>query len=155
MQIRETFTVKAPIEKVWAFMFDPKTMGPCVPGFISAEEVEKGVFDVVNKVKVGIISLKMFSRMKIVEEDPPRHMKAVGDGHDRLKAGSFHQESTVDLKDLGEGETEVTYAMNVRVVGKLATFGEKIMRATANKMGTKIVENIKTRLSEGRAQAPE
>lgn len=149
MLIEETFTVKAPIQRVWDFMFDPKTMGPCVPGFVSADEVEKGVFDVVNKVKVGIISLKMRSRMQIVEEEAPRHMKAVGDGKDSLKAGSFHQESTVDLKDLGEGETEVRYSMNVRVVGKLATFGEKIMRATAAKMGGQIVENVRRTLEAG------
>ncbi|MHC5037129.1 MAG: CoxG family protein [Planctomycetota bacterium] len=146
MIIEETFVVQAPIDRVWTFMFDPKTMGPCVPGFVSATEVEADVFDVVTKVKVGIISLKMFSRIKIVEKNPPHHMKAAGDGHDKLRAGSFHQESEVDLKILSEEETEVRYSMNVRVVGKLATFGEKIMRMTANKMGGKIVENVKAQL---------
>jgi carbon monoxide dehydrogenase subunit G len=146
MQIEETFTVKAPVSKVWAFMFDPRTMGPCVPGFVSATELEPGLFDVVMKVKVGIISLKMFTKTKIVEQDEPHHMKAMGDGHDRLKAGSFHQETTVDLKELSPEETEVRYAMNVRVVGKLATFGEKIIRATASKMGGKIVAKVKESL---------
>ncbi len=50
----------------------------------------------------------------------------------------------MDLSEADGGGTQVKYAMNVRVVGKLATFGEKIMRVTAGKMGTKIVENVKT-----------
>ncbi len=146
MKIEETFRVEAPVERVWDFMVNPKTMGPCVPGFVSAEEVSEDVFDTVMKVKVGIISLKMFARTQVEEKRVPEYMKASGDGHDRLKAGSFHQETTVSLKDLGDDATEVGYAMNVRVVGKLATFGEKIMRATANKMGAKIAENVKKAL---------
>ena len=149
MIIEETFTVNAPIERVWDFMSDPSTMGPCVPGFVSADEVEPDVFDTVMKVKVGIISLKMFTRMRVVEKVPPTRMKSVGDGHDRLKAGTFHQESTVDLRTLDDGGTEVKYVMNVRVVGKLATFGEKIMRATAKKTGAKMAENLKQQLEKG------
>lgn len=151
MRIEESFLVKAPIERVWAFMTDPVRMGPCVPGFVSAEEVAEDVFDTVMKVKVGIISLKMFSRTKVEKKEPPRYMKASGDGHDKLKAGTFHQETTVELEPADGGATEVRYAMNVRVVGKLATFGEKIMRATAAKMGGKIVENVKRSLEEAPA----
>lgn len=149
MIVEETFVVNAPIERVWDFMSDPNAMGPCVPGFVSAEEVEPDLFDTVMKVKVGIISLKMFSRVRVVEKIRPTRMKSVGDGHDRLKAGTFHQESTVDLRPLDGGETEVKYVMNVRVVGKLATFGEKIMRATARKMGERLAANLKQRLEMG------
>ena len=143
MLIEEKFSVKAPVDKAWRFILDPAKMGPCVPGYVSAKEVEPDVWDTVMKVKVGIISLKMHAHMKTLEKDPPRHMKAAGDGHDTLRAGSFYQETVVDLVPLSEGETEIRYTMNVRMLGKLATFGEKIIRATAGKMGAEIAENIR------------
>jgi carbon monoxide dehydrogenase subunit G len=143
MLIDEKFRVGAPVDKAWQFILDPAKMGPCVPGFVSATETEPDVWDLVMKVKVGIISLKMHAHMKVVEKTPPKHMKASGDGHDTLRAGTFHQETEVDLVPVGENETEIHYTMNVRMVGKLATFGEKIMRATAGKMGGEIAENIR------------
>jgi len=143
MLIEEKFQVGAPIAKAWAFILDPGKVGPCMPGFVSATEVEPDVWDAVMKVKVGIISLKMHARTKIVEKDPPKHMKAAGEGHDTLKAGTFHQETVMDLVPISENVTEIRYSMSIRIVGKLATFGEKIMRATAGKMGTEVAANIR------------
>jgi uncharacterized protein len=143
MLIEEKFQVGAPVDKAWAFILNPGKVGPCMPGFVSATEVEPDLWDAVMKVKVGIISLKMYLRTKIVEKDPPKHMKAVGDGHDLLKAGTIHQETVMDLVPIGENVTEIRYSMNVRVVGKLATFGEKIMRSTAGKMGEEVAANIR------------
>jgi carbon monoxide dehydrogenase subunit G len=138
----EKFTVPAGIQTVWDFVLDPEKIGPCVPGFVSATKIDDETYDSVVKVKVGIIKLKMFSRTKFVEVDPPRHIKVAGDGHDRLKAGKFHQESVIDLREISENETEIHYRTNVRVVGKLAVFGEKMMRLTAAKMGEQVAKNI-------------
>jgi carbon monoxide dehydrogenase subunit G len=135
--------VNAPIEKVWDFIIDPQKMGPCIPGFVSAEKIDETTYKGVAKVKVGIIKLKMYATTRFTEVDPPRRLRTEGDGHDKLKAGKFHQESTIDLTAKGESETEVHYCASIRVVGKLATFGEKIMRMTAGKMGEQIAANIR------------
>lgn len=148
MDIDETFTVSAPIDKVWEFIISPDTMGPCVPGFHSAERIDDTTYDAVVKVKVGIIKLKMFARTRFVEVEPPRRLKTIGEGHDRLKAGKFHQESEIELREVSENETEVHYRASVRVVGKLATFGEKMMRLTASKMGEQVAQNIRDAIAK-------
>ncbi len=142
MEIDEKFTVPAPIRKVWEFIIDPGKMGPCVPGFVSAKQLDDKTYEAVVGVKVGFFKLKMKSVTKFVEFEPPRHLKTSGDGHDWLKAGQFHQDSTIDLREISPRETEVHYTANVRVVGKLATFGEKMMRMTAGKMGEEVAKNI-------------
>jgi carbon monoxide dehydrogenase subunit G len=148
MLVEEKFRVRAPIERVWQFMLDPEKVGPCVPGCEKIEVVGDKVYESSVKVKVGLIALTMKSRTTITEADPPHHIKSVTEGQDALKAGTFHQESVVNLAEISESEVEVFYSANTRVVGKLATFGEKIMRVTAKKLGEQFARNIQARLEE-------
>lgn len=152
MLVEEKFRVKAPIQKVWEFMLDPEKIGPCVPGCEKIEVVGENVYESSVKVKVGLISLTMKSKTTVTEADPPRHLKSVTEGRDALKAGTFHQESMVDLTEISENKVEVSYSANTRVVGKLATFGEKIMRVTAKKLGEQFARNIQARLERPAGQ---
>ncbi|MBW2056449.1 MAG: carbon monoxide dehydrogenase subunit G [Deltaproteobacteria bacterium] len=142
MLVEERFRVKAPIQEVWDFLVDPEKIGPCVPGCEKIEVVGENVYESSVKVKVGVISLTMKSRTTLTEVDPPRHLKSVTEGRDALKAGTLYQESVVDLSEVSENEVEISYSANTRVVGKLATFGEKVMRATAKKLGEEFARNI-------------
>ncbi len=148
MLVEQKFRVKAPIQKVWDFILDPEKIGPCIPGCEKVEVVGGNVYESSVKVKVGLISLKIRSKTTVTETDPPRHLKSVTEGQDALKAGTFHQESVLDLTEISSNEVEVSYSANTRVVGKLATFGEKIMRATAKKLGDQFSKNIQARLEE-------
>lgn len=150
MLIEERFRVKAPIQRVWGFMLDPEKIGPCVPGCEKIQVVGDSVYESSVKIKVGFIALTMKAQTTITDISPPRRLTSVTEGHDALKAGSFYQESVVELTDISDNEVEVFYSANTRVVGKLSTFGEKVMRATAKKLGEQFARNIQERLEEPR-----
>jgi carbon monoxide dehydrogenase subunit G len=61
-------------------------------------------------------------------------------------AGTFTQETIVDLKEIAGGEVEIAYSSNVSMVGRLATFGERIMRAKVNKVGAEFTQNLQKKL---------
>jgi carbon monoxide dehydrogenase subunit G len=63
-------------------------------------------------------------------------------------AGTFSQETIVDIKEVGGGEVEVAYSSNVSLVGRLATFGERIMRAKVNKTGEQFINNLQNALKK-------
>ena len=148
MIIEEKFTVNAPAQKVWDFIINPELIGPCVPGLEKIDVIDENTYDTVVKVKVGFIKVKMNTRTVITEKDPPHHMKTVSDGRDALKAGEVHQEMTVDLKEVSDNTTEISYKADVRITGKLATFGEKIMRSTTKKLSEQFIKNLKQKLEE-------
>ena len=150
MLIEERFRVKAPIQRVWGFMLDPEKIGPCVPGCEKIQVVGDSVYESSVKIKVGFIALTMKAQTTITDISPPRRLTSVTEGHDALKAGRFYQESVVELTDISDNEVEVFYSANTRVVGKLSTFGEKVMRATAKKLGEQFARNIQERLEEPR-----
>jgi len=57
-----------------------------------------------------------------------------GDGEDVAKLGHVKQRSVVDLKEVSPGEVEIKYKTDMSIVGKLAMFGDRVMRAKAKQV---------------------
>jgi carbon monoxide dehydrogenase subunit G len=146
MLLEGKFTLKAPIQEVWDFLLKPETLASCIPGAEKMEAIDDKTYESVVKQKVGPISVKFKFTTTITEVDPPRHLKAVGRGADIAKAGTFSQETTVDLTEISKDEVEVAYTSNVSLVGRLATFGERIMRAKAKSVGEEFTRNLQEKL---------
>jgi len=146
MKIEGKFTMKAPVQKVWDFLLAPGTLASCIPGAEKMEPVDDKTWEGVVKQKVGPISVKLNFTQTLSEIDPPKHVKAVGRGSAAGGAGTFTQETIVDLKEMAGGEVEVAYSSNVSMVGRLATFGERIMRAKVNKVGEEFINNLQNAL---------
>lgn len=146
MLMEGKFTLKAPIQEVWDFLLKPETLASCIPGAEKMEAIDDKTYESVVKQKVGPISVRFKFTTTLTELDPPRHLKAVGRGADIAKAGTFTQETTVDLTEISKDEVEVSYSSNVSLVGRLATFGERIMRAKTKSVGEEFTKNLQERL---------
>jgi carbon monoxide dehydrogenase subunit G len=148
MKIEGKFTMKAPIQKVWDFLLAPGTLASCIPGAEKMEPIDDKTWEGIVKQKVGPIGVKLNFTQSLTEVDPPKHIKAVGRGSAMGGAGTFSQETIVDIKEVAGGEVEVAYSSNVSMVGRLATFGERIMRAKVNKVGAQFIQNLQDKLKE-------
>ena len=146
MLIEGKFTLKAPIQQVWDFLLEPGTLAACIPGAEKMEAIDDKTYESVVKQKVGPISVKFKFTTTITETDPPRHLKAVGRGADIGKAGTFTQDTTVNLTEISQDEVEVSYSSNVSITGRLAIFGERIMRAKAKTVGEEFTRNLQEKL---------
>ena len=146
MLMEGQFTLKAPIQEVWDFLLDPGTLASCIPGTEKMEAIDDKTYESVVKQKVGPISVKLKFTTTLTEIEPPRYIKAIGRGADVTKAGTFTQETTVNLAEISKDEVEVSYSSNVSMVGRLATFGERIMRAKAKSVGEEFTRNLQEQL---------
>ncbi len=146
MLIEGKFTMKAPRQVVWDFVIEPGTLASCIPGAEKMEAVDDNTWEGVVIQKVGPISVKLHFTQTLVEIDPPKHVKAIGKGADVTKAGTFSQETIVNLNEISPNETEVAYTSNVSMVGKLATFGDRIMRAKVKSVGEEFTRNLQEKL---------
>lgn len=146
MLIEGKFTLRAPIQEVWDFLLAPGTLASCIPGAEKMEAIDDKTYESVVKQKVGPISVRFKFTTTLTDIDPPRHLKAVGRGADIGKAGIFTQETTVDLTEISKDEVEVSYSSNVSITGRLATFGERIMRAKAKTAGEEFTKNLQEKL---------
>lgn len=147
MLIEGKFIVKAPIEEAWHYLLDPQTLASCIPGCEKMEAIDERTYDSIVGAKVGPISAKFKFKTTLIELDPPRHLKAIGSGEELNKAGIFSQETIVTLNEVSKEEVEVSFRSDISIAGKLATFGDRIMRAKAKQVGEEFTQALNKRLS--------
>jgi carbon monoxide dehydrogenase subunit G len=146
MILEGQFSLKAPIQKVWDFLLEPGTLASCIPGAEKIEQIDEKTYDAIVKQKVGPISVKLKFTTVLTEVEPPTHIKAAGKGADMGKAGHFSHEIVVDIAETSQEEVEISYKADVNIVGRLATFGERIMRAKAKSVGEEFTQNLQNKL---------
>jgi carbon monoxide dehydrogenase subunit G len=146
MIIEGGFRVKAPIQKLWDMLLEPETLGSCLPGAEKIEKIDDKTYDAVIKQKVGPIKVKLQFRNILTVVQPPTHLELEGEGEDVTKLGHMRQKTVVDLKDVGNGEVEVSYKSDVAIVGKLAMFGDRIMKSKAKDVEKEFTANLQEKL---------
>ena len=148
MLIEEKFSIKAPIKNVWDFLLNPESIGPCIPGCEKIEAINEKEFLSTVKVKVGPITVRFKFKTMIEEISPYTYIRTVGGGDELDKKGHFKQQTTIMFNKLSEEETEVSYRSEISIVGRLATFGERIMRAKAKELGKEFINAVKGKLDQ-------
>jgi len=146
MIIEGKFTLKAPIQLLWDTLMDPETLRSCVPGAEKIERLDEKTYDCVVKQKVGPISVRFKFKNILSKLDPPNHVEMEGEGEDIGKAGRFTQKTHIDLKENEENEVEISYRCNANIVGKLAMFGDRILKAKAKKLEAEFTEALSEKL---------
>ena len=148
MLLQGKLTLNAPVQKVWDFLFDPQTLLSCIPGAEKIEPIDEKTYDCVVKQKVGPISVRFKFKAILTEVDPPTHIKFMGEGEDVGKAGHFAHKTVVDLVETPGGQVDISYTSDISIVGRLATFGDKVMRAKAKKMEEELTKRLQERLKD-------
>jgi len=144
-RFEERFTVQAPPETVWGFLLDPKRLAPCIPGCEDLEIVDERRYAMRLTVKVGFLSTRQAIVMEIVEEDPPRRLVSKGHGEDKLLGSQVDVQTTLELSPEGQG-TRVAYTSEVRVLGRLGSIGDAVMKVKAGQLAAEFAGNVKAAL---------
>ena len=148
MQIEEQFSVKSSIQKTWDSLLDPEILGACIPGCEKVQKINEKEYDTIIKAKVGFIAVRFKLRTAIQEIDPLRLIRTVGEGKELRNLGHFKQKTCINFHPLSENETEISYRSEVSIVGKLATFGDRILKAKAKEVGKAFAEAVKKKLEQ-------
>lgn len=146
MLLEGKFSLKAPIEKLWDSLLEAETLRACVPGAEKIDRLDEKTYDCIVKQKVGPIGVRFKFKIFLTKLDPPYHIEMKGEGEDIGKAGRFTKKTTIDFKELKNGEVEISYKCDANIVGKLAMFGNRIMKAKAKKVEEEFTRNLKERL---------
>lgn len=162
LKIEKTFEVQEPVEKVWAFLSDPRKVATCVPGAQITEQVDEKTYKGAINVKVGPSVTDYKGEVQIVRLDTQNHeIEILGKGQDVRGRGSASMKMTGRLRALPNGGTEVTSVSEIGVVGILAQMGSRVITEVSNIMFGEFTKNFQARLqqpsdmTEGQAGAAE
>ena len=106
------------------------------------EPINDTEYDSIIKAKVGFMAVRFKVRTVIEEIIPNQFIRTVGEGKESRNLGQFKQKTCINFNVLSEDETEISYQSNVSIVGKLATFGDRILKAKAKEVGKEFADAV-------------
>ena len=139
----EEFAVSASPDAVWDFLLDPARIAPCLPGCESLEVEDAKTYRVRLTVKVGFLSTTQSLKVEIVESDRPHHLVSLARGEDRKLASQVEVRNTLDLAPAGTAGTLVRYRSDVRVLGRLGSVGDAVMKVKARQLAGDFAANVR------------
>lgn len=157
LRIEKTVQVSEPIEKVWAFLSDPRKVATCVPGAKITEQVDEKTYKGTISVKVGPALSEYSGELQILRIDPENHeIELLGKGRDVRGRGSASMKMTGKLRVVDGGSTEMTSVSEVNLVGIVAQMGARVITEVSNVMFGQFTKNLQARLQqpEGTPDAP-
>ena len=145
MQIKDSFIINAPQDKVWEFLFDIPKLSECIPGIESVEVVDDKTYKGKLVVKVGPIKSSFGGTVTLTEIDAPNRIAGTVEGDDKSSASSVKASFTGTLKSV-DGGTEAAFEVDANLRGRLAQFGGPVISATAKKLTAEFAKNLRARL---------
>src|SRR3990172_12657983 len=145
MQIKDSFVIKAPQDKVWEFLFDIPKLSQCVPGIESVEVVDNKTYRGKLVVRVGPIKSAFSGVVTLTEVDAPNRIAGTVEGDDKSSASSVKATFTGTLTPVDDG-TEAAFQVEANLRGRLAQFGGPVITATAKKLTAEFAKSFKPQL---------
>jgi uncharacterized protein len=135
MEIRQSFVVKAPPDRVWAFLTDPRRAAGALPGAAFTEQIDEKTFAGTITVKVGPVQTRYKGRARFERLDPvERIAEVVGSGQDVKGRGGAEMRMTSRLVERAPGETQVDVVSEVSVTGLLAQLGRGMIQDVSDQL---------------------
>ncbi len=134
-KIEERFVVKAPVERVWNYLIDPKRVVQCLPGAELLEQQDERTFLGAIKVKVGPLSMSYKGQAKFTDINEETHqVRMVGDAREVGGSGSTKVSMLSTVTPLDGGGCEVLVNADIDLVGKIVQFGRGMIEEVSRQM---------------------
>ena len=134
-KIEERFEVKAPVERVWNYLIDPKRVVQCLPGAELLEQQDERTFLGAIKVKVGPLSMSYKGQAKFTDINEETHqVRMVGDAREVGGSGSTKVSMLSTVSPLAGGGCEVLVNADIDLVGKIVQFGRGMIEEVSRQM---------------------
>lgn len=147
INIQETFTVAAPIDKVWDFMMNPDNVVACMPGASLTEIIDSRRFIGAVKIKIGAVTAQY--QGSITYQDVDRSTYAINllaEGNERGGGGVSGTIAT-QLIELADGSgTEVRCSSAIDLTGRMAQVGRGMIEGVSAQIIKKYVGNVRAML---------
>jgi len=99
-------------------------------------------------VQVGPIKADFNVDVEIVSETAPEEVRSRTRGEEGSRASSLSADNTLRLTALSHNETEVFYASEAAVVGRLGKFGLGVMKKKAESLGREFAQAFKNKVEQ-------
>jgi len=139
-----TFTVNAQREKVFDFLLDPQKISSCLPDLQKLDVKSADEYTAVVRAGISFIRGDFTMNFKVVEKDRPSHAKLVARGNGI--GSTVDLETLIDLSESASQRTSIRWTAEARVGGRIASVGQRLIGAQAEKIIKQLFDSIQGKL---------
>ena len=154
MELSGEHLIPAPRARVWEALNDPAALEACIPGVERLEKRSDSEFAATVRAHIGPVNARFQGAVTLSELDPPNGYRISGQGQGGA-AGFARGGAEVRLEDAGGGATRLTWRADVRVGGRLAQFGSRLIGRAAKHLAGEFFEALSRRVGDSAAPPAE
>lgn len=151
MRLTGSRILPADPEAIWSFLLAPERLRRCLPGCerfsavrsdlgpnqgsgVDSQDVDFRVdrFEATMRLGVGFLKGTYHGTIRMSDQRRPEYLFLIVEGGGSL--GSLTASGSLTLRNLGVGQTELTYDGDADVRGRIAIAGERVIGATAHRL---------------------
>ena len=131
MLIKDSFTLHAPRDDVWALLQEIERVATCVPGVENVTRIDATHFHGDLKVKVGPIAASFNGQLHVTYQTAPEKIVVEVTGEDKASASLVKATFNGKLSVEGDDTTNLDYEMDVALRGRLGSARQLVDSAGA------------------------
>jgi carbon monoxide dehydrogenase subunit G len=147
MQFKDTVSIKAPRDKVWAFLVDANKVARCAPGVEDVEVIEEyKKYKAVATVGFGNIKARFNTDLEFVALEEPDFAKIKVHGTAPGSAADVIAE--MSLSDGEDNTTVLDWTADIVILGTIASLANRMMGSVTKKLTAEFFNNVKKNIEE-------
>jgi carbon monoxide dehydrogenase subunit G len=127
MQLTGNVEIKAPRERVWAFVSDPRQVGWCGPGVQSIEALDATHFTAKANLKLGFFTTGLTVDLEVLDTQPLERVVIRATGH--AQGTAVDATTTLNLTGPAAGPTTVAFEADVSISGSFAGVATRFLES--------------------------
>ncbi len=143
MKLDGTFSIRAPPDRIFNVLMDPRELASCVDDPHTIEIVDADRFRGTLRSGVGPIRGTFTFSAQVVERAPPSRARI--QAHGSGMGSAFDIDATMELTQ-GAGATQLAWQADVILSGAIASLGARLMQGTIDKKTTSFFDRLRARL---------
>ena len=132
MEIKGEYQIGTDRERVWEALNDPEVLRRCIPGCESLEKTSDTELEAKIMAAIGPVRTRFNTVLRLEDLNPPKSYTLIGEGK-AVAAGFGRGTARVTLSEQ-EGSTLLAYEADLRVGGKLAQVGSRLVLGATRKL---------------------
>jgi carbon monoxide dehydrogenase subunit G len=147
VRIQNEFEVKAPIDRVWAYLLDVQKIAPCAPGAELTEVIDDRTWKGKVNVKVGPVAMSFAGTVLIQERDDQAHVVVLkADGREQRGKGAASAVVQSRLETV-EGGTKVSIDTDLTISGAVAQYGRGMVGDISQRLTREFADCLQGRIA--------
>lgn len=155
MLIEDTFTVRTPVDRLWAFIQDVERIAPCLPGAELTEVVDERTWKGKVHVKFGPVQMAFAGTVVMEERDDAAHRATLSaKGTEQRGKGVASAKVESWLEPAGEEGTAVHIRSDISITGAAAQLSRGLLPEVSKLMTKQFAACLEAKLNEQEPSSP-